>query len=147
MYVWHFVYKIFSWIYFIKFPDVSLKYYSDLYSYRNNQDDVSGRKGYNGTWWKIKYDLRSIGSFSTSSFPCSSIIHILNRDLSWSCIPLLMAYFTEKNHNIWDRGKARGRLLLAKIVGCYIPCSINLYVCISYIIVETIFQLRLCLSV
>ena len=43
------------------------------------------------------------------------------------CTPLLMTYFTEKNHNIWDRGEARGRLLLAKIVGCYIPCSLNLH--------------------
>ena len=48
-------------------------------------------------------------------------------DSPTGCTPLLMTYFTEKNHNIWDRGEARGRLLLAKIVGCYIPCSLNLH--------------------
>ena len=57
-----------------------------------------------------------------------------------------MTYFTEKNHNIWDRGEARGRLLLAKIVGRYIPSSINLYGCIGYIYCRIFFQLRLCLS-
>ena len=45
---------------------------------------------------------------------------------------LLMTYFTEKNHNIWDRSEDRGRLLLAKIVGCYAPCTINLYGYIYY---------------
>ena len=49
------------------------------------------------------------------------------------CASLLMTYFTEKNHNIWNHGEARGRLLLAKIVGCYIPCSITLYGCMGYI--------------
>ena len=62
------------------------------------------------------------------------------------CTPLLMTYFTEKNHNIWDRGEARGRLLLVKIVGCFIPCSINWYGCIGYIYCRNAFQLRLCLS-
>ena len=47
--------------------------------------------------------------------------------------PLLITYFTEKDHNIWDSGEARGRLLLAKIVVCSIPYSINLYGCIGYI--------------
>ena len=37
-------------------------------------------------------------------------------------------------------------LLLAKIVGCYIPCSINLYGCIGYIYYRFFFQLRLYLS-
>ena len=40
---------------------------------------------------------------------------------------------SSQNHNIWDRGEVRGRLLLAKIVGCCIPCSVNLCGCIGYI--------------
>ena len=32
-----------------------------------------------------------------------------------------------------ETGEARGRMLLTKIVGCYIPCWINLYGCIGYI--------------
>ena len=62
------------------------------------------------------------------------------------CTTPLMTYFTEKSHDIWDRDETRGRVLLAEIVGCYIPCSINLYGCIGHIYRETIFQLRLCLS-
>ena len=57
-----------------------------------------------------------------------------------------MTYFTEKNHNIWDRGKTRGKFLLAKIVECYISCSINLYGCIGNIHCRNNFQLRLFLS-
>ena len=45
-----------------------------------------------------------------------------------------MTYFTEKNHDIWDCGEARGRLLLAEIVAAK-----------ATLIVETIFQLRVCL--
>ena len=37
---WHFINKTSISIYFIKFPDLSLKYHSDLYSYRKNQDYV-----------------------------------------------------------------------------------------------------------
>ena len=40
---WHFINKTFISIYFIKFPDLSLKYHSDLYSYRKNQDFVYGK--------------------------------------------------------------------------------------------------------
>ena len=40
---WHFINKTFISIYFIKFPDPSLKYHSDLYSYRKNQDYVYGK--------------------------------------------------------------------------------------------------------
>ena len=47
--------------------------------------------------------------------------------------PLLMTYFTGMNHNIWDHNEIPGRLLLAKIVGCYIPCSITFCRCIGYI--------------
>ena len=41
------------------------------------------------------------------------------------CTPLVVTYFTE-NQNIGDCGEAGDRLLLSKIVGCYIPCSITL---------------------
>ena len=47
---WHLIDKIFSLMYFIKFLDVSLKYHSDLYSYRKNQDYVYEKREYNGTW-------------------------------------------------------------------------------------------------
>ena len=40
---WHFINKTFISIYFSKFPDLSLKCYSDLYSYRKNQDYVYGK--------------------------------------------------------------------------------------------------------
>ena len=40
---WHFINKTFISIYFIKFPDLSLKYHSDLYSYGKNQDYVYGK--------------------------------------------------------------------------------------------------------
>ena len=56
---WHFINKTFISIYFIKLPDLSLKYHSELYSYRKNQDYVYGK----GVQWyleKIKNDLRSI---------------------------------------------------------------------------------------
>ena len=46
---------------------------------------------------------------------------------------LLMTYFTEKTRNIWDCGEPQDRLLLVKIVGCFIPCTINLHGCIGYI--------------
>ena len=42
--------------------------------------------------------------------------------LGWA--PILMAYFTGFNHNCWDRGKGLHRLLLDKIVSCYVPHSI-----------------------
>ena len=60
------------------------------------------------------------------------------------CNPLLMMYFT-KNHNIWDCGEAGGRLLLAKIVGCYIPCLINLYGYIGNIYCRNYFSVTLVL--
>ena len=66
--------------------------------------------------------------------------------IEWiGCIPLLVTQFTEKNHSIWDRGETLGRLLLAKIVGCYIPCPINLYGCIGYIYCRNGFTLSLCM--
>ena len=37
--------------------------------------------------------------------------------------------------------------MLVKIVGCFIPCSINLYGRIGYIHCRNDFQVRLCLSV
>ena len=40
---WHFINKTFISIYFIKFPDLTLKFHSDLYSYRKNQDCVYGK--------------------------------------------------------------------------------------------------------
>ena len=44
---WHFICKIFSWVYFlIKLPDVSLKHHSDLYWYRKNQDVEMQRINY-----------------------------------------------------------------------------------------------------
>ena len=49
------------------------------------------------------------------------------------CTPAHYWWQSSQNHNIWDRGEVRGRLLLAKIVGCCIPCSINLCGCIGYI--------------
>ena len=79
---------------------------------------------------------------NTDNVPCFGTIftRTLECPLSDSTFTLRVAphYWwrtscTEKNHNIWDRGEARGRLLLAKIVGCYIPCSINLYGYIGYI--------------
>ena len=61
------------------------------------------------------------------------------------CTPLLMMYCTEKYHNIWDRGEARGRLL-AKIVRCYIPCSITLYGYIGYIYCKNNFSVMFVLD-
>ena len=46
MNAWHFIYKIFSSIYFIIFPDLSLKHHSDLYSYRKNEDYIDGKRKY-----------------------------------------------------------------------------------------------------
>ena len=62
------------------------------------------------------------------------------RESSVGCTPLLMTYFTDKNHNIWTRGESRDRLVLAKIVGCHIPCSINSYGYIGYIYLRNDFS-------
>ena len=47
------------------------------------------------------------------------------------CGPILMTYFTGFNHNFWDRGKGLHRLLLDKIVSCYVPRSIHFWGCIG----------------
>ena len=47
------------------------------------------------------------------------------------CAPILMTSFTGFNHNFWDRGKGLQRLLLDKIVSCYVPRSIHFWGCIG----------------
>ena len=78
MNAWHFIYKIFGWIYFIKFPDVSLKYHSDLYSYRNkNQDYVYGKRKYNGTCWTMNTTWKVLGQ----THPLEKATHKYVREL------------------------------------------------------------------
>ena len=71
----------------------------------------------NQSWSAHRYDtVISAGQVSRE---------IMQGKLLKGCHPQLMTYFTEKNHNIWDCSEAWGRLLLAKIIGCYIPCFLN----------------------
>ena len=48
------------------------------------------------------------------------------------CTPLLMTYFTEKNHNIWDRA-SMVKLKAGSVVAIFLAQSIFRYDCKSYI--------------
>ena len=93
-------------------------------SKKTNMSHLRFREGCRNIRWQFEADKQIISSFQRRL--SLILFHV-------GCTPLLMTYFTEENHKICDRGEARGRLLLAKVVGCYIPCSIDLYGCIGYI--------------
>ena len=92
---------------------------------------------------KIRHSFRGLANISVNlgkaSTPWQSIQFTspFSAESLWyldkGCAPQFMTYFTEKNHNSWGRGEARGRLLLGNIVGCCIPRPIDLYRCIDYI--------------
>ena len=94
---WHFIDKILSWIYSIKFLEVCLRYLSDLHSYRKYQNYVYGKREHSGAMGK-KYDLRSI----RPSASCATKQHInhLHESLesNKACIPIIIIIY----HSVWS---------------------------------------------